>query len=355
MEKQHNIKKIFTPLPPAEIIRFTNDFINSFLIDNDKMLDVPMDAIRIIFKIASDLRNSNFSKGNKLQLDLFDENFLSENNTFARFTINLNEISLNKNTNRVKSALKYLVNHKADWYDSINEQGKKISSYGGIVTAPSYTKGATTFLVSAYWLKKLSYMPTYNNTVYKLAFNVSNNKHLMFYFWLLTIPDFGTNVNLDTLNKKFNLNYSETKDFCNSFLKKVRSNLNLYSNVSFNYSYKGNLISISKYVVLPENIKEEENRKTINAAQKTHYWRVRHKLSKEQKDRIGLVIKNEKSSLLLLDTSYKNFVVRVKKENKKTTDFIGDEFLREFQASIIETYQETKAGQLLKNGYPHIL
>ena len=356
MKKQMTVltKKEFPSLPKTEIIRFTKEFVDAFLVQGDKMVNVPIDAIRIVFKIASDLRNSNFSDNNVVQLNLFNNTFLNDHNSFGSFVINLNDIALNKNTARVKEALEFLVHHKQDWYETVNKDGKKVKSYGGVITAPSYMKGKTSFLISSYWLNKLAYMPKYNNTIYNLAFNVSNNKHMMFYFWLITLHDYGTLVNLDTLNKKFGLNYTEASDFCGSFLKSVKRSLDTYSSTSFNYSYKGKKISIKPFIIVQKDIQTTKFKKILSVSQLTHYWRKRHMLTDHQKNNLRIVLKNDESVVILLNAAYKRFIKSCKLKKEKATDHQGDKFIKLFHENIIEEYKTTKAYSYAAKGYPII-
>jgi hypothetical protein len=351
----YKIKKEYSSLPKAEIIRFTNEFVQAFLVEKEKMIDVPIDAFRIVFKIASDLRNSNFSEKNIYQYNLFHDNFLSEHNTMATFTINFNDIAINKNTRRVKNALEFLVKHKQGWYKTKNKNGEEIQSYGGIISNPTFTKGKATFLISSYWLNLLTYMPKYNQTFYNLVFNVSNNKHMLFYLWLTTLPDYGTQTKLSTLNVKFNLNYSTARQFCKSFLKSVKTNLDKHSLLSFNYSYSSDTINISPYYVEPKEVITQETQNEIVISQKTHYWKIRHDLSLEYKKNIALVLKNDKPSIPLILAAYKSFVSQCKKDKIKASEIKGKEFMKIFQDHIISEYRKSKAYQYSKNGHPVIL
>lgn len=349
------VKKGFNPLPNAEIIRFSNEFTKEFFVSSTgEMENVPMDAIRIIFKIASDLRNSQFQNKNETQLELFDTVFLNEHNTFATFVINLNDISLNKNTNRVKKALEFLVDFKRDWYTVTNKEGKKVKSYGGLISTPSYMKGMTSFMVPVYWLNKLSYINQYNQTFFNLAFNVSNNKHIFFFFWIVTLPDEGTTVNFQTINNKFKLNYSSAKELCKGFLKNVKRSLDKEANISFNYSYKQDRIHIINYIVNVEKIKAPVLKKSVSISQRTHYWKRRHQLSEVHITTLKFVLKNDNASMNLLNNAYEILKKQCKTSGRKTTEVIGEEFMNLFQMTIIEAYKDTKMYQITKNGYPKI-
>lgn len=58
---KNNEKRIFRRsyknLTKTEIIRLGNSFVDDFLFEDNKAVDVPINALRTIFNIAADLRN----------------------------------------------------------------------------------------------------------------------------------------------------------------------------------------------------------------------------------------------------------------------------------------------------------
>ena len=217
------VRKSYKNLTQTEIIRLGNSFVDDFLFEDNKAVDIPINALRTIFNIAADLRNEQLRPQDRpMQLSLFEEEFESEHNTFASMKIKNSLISPSGSSKQVIVAVEFLTKFKMGWYSSINSKGKEIKTFGGLITAPTYDeRGYTSFLISSYWLKKLIVIPEYNPTLYNLVYNIRNNKHVIFAIWLAKIPYEGTTLKLETFNEKFGINYSTTKDFCLSFLPLV--------------------------------------------------------------------------------------------------------------------------------------
>lgn len=77
---KNNEKRIFRRsyknLTKTEIIRLGNSFVDDFLFENNKAVDVPINALRTIFNIAADLRNEQLRPQDRpMQLSLFEVEF----------------------------------------------------------------------------------------------------------------------------------------------------------------------------------------------------------------------------------------------------------------------------------------
>ena len=60
----------------TEIIRLRNSFVDDFLFEDNKAVDIPINALRAIFNIAADLRNEQLRPQDRpMQLSLFEEEF----------------------------------------------------------------------------------------------------------------------------------------------------------------------------------------------------------------------------------------------------------------------------------------
>ena len=228
------IRKIFQNKNDAipDRIRLGNHFVDDFIFDDSEAVDIPINALRVIFNLISIIGNEQFRPQDRpKQLSLFDEEFETENNIFASIKIKNSKISPSGSTKQVIDAYEFLAKFKMGWYKSVNSKGKEIKTFGGLISTPSYDKrGYTTFLVSSYWLKKLLVIPEYNYILYNLVYNVRNNKHIIFAIWLSKLPENGTVLKLSTLNKKFGLNYKTTKDFCFKFLNNYHELMGLIKN-----------------------------------------------------------------------------------------------------------------------------
>lgn len=358
-KREHNdmqkIVKVFDKeLPNADIIRFGNNFVDEFFLGNGAT-KLTINTIKIIFNIISQLRNEQFqSKSNPEQLSLFENEFSTHFNSYAQIKIKNSLIT--RDTNSLKKAYELLENYKKGWYKVITSDGREIQSYGGIVSNIFYeTKGYTTFLISNYWVKKLILIENYNKTLYNLVYNVRSNKHILFYFWLLRLPEEGTKVKLDTLNNYFNLEYSTAKELCSSFLKPIKDNLNKYSHKSFNYSYLANTIKILPFAtknIDDKAIAKEETKKEIERDYKIKYIKERHQLTNKQIEPLNYICKKDKTAFNIVQKAYQSFVSLNK---GKTTSFIGEEFLITFQKNINEEYQKNSIAKYLPKCYIKIL
>ena len=84
------VRKSYKNLTQTEIIRLGNSFVDDFLFEDNKAVDVPINALRTIFNIAADLRNEQLRPQDRpMQLSLFEEEFeplktvLKKKNYFA--------------------------------------------------------------------------------------------------------------------------------------------------------------------------------------------------------------------------------------------------------------------------------
>ena len=84
------VRKSYKNLTQTEIIRLGNCFVDDFLFEDNKAVDVPINALRTIFNIAADLRNEQLRPQDRpMQLSLFEEEFeplktvLKKKNYFA--------------------------------------------------------------------------------------------------------------------------------------------------------------------------------------------------------------------------------------------------------------------------------
>ena len=340
------VKKEFKNLTKTDVIRIGNESIN---------------ALRTIFNIVADLRNEQFNpKLYPQKLSLFEEEFETEHDTFASMKIKNSLISPSGTSKQVIDTMEFLTKFKMGWYSSTNSKGKVIKTYGGLITAPSYDeRGYTNFLISSYWLKKLIVIPEYTSTLYNLVYNIKNNKHILFAIWLAKIPCKGIVLKLDTFNEKFGVNYSSPKNFCKDFLKGIKANLDMYNTLSFNYNITKDNIHIRPYATKDikkiEEVKKSEeilDRKKIR--ERLRYYRRKHQLTEKEMESLKnhYDISNNRN---WIEEAYKIFMEENRKSGKKSTDFIGAEFLNVFQYYIKLVYGKSKTGEQFPNAYPKII
>lgn len=353
-----------------ERIRLGNHFVDDFIFEGHEAADIPINALRVIFNIVSTISNEQFRPEDRpKQLSLFDEECETENNIFASLKIKNSKISPSGSTKQVVDAYEFLTKFKMSWYKSTNSKGKEIKTFGGLISIPSYDqRGYTTFLISSYWLKKLMVIPEYNYVLYNLVYNIRNNKYIIFAIWLAKLPENGAVLKLSTLNKKFGLKYKTAKDFCFKFLKLVRTSLNTFNTLSFNYKYRGDSIFIIPYLTktiwnnnLSHNtIEQLESREAYldhsgKITQRLSYIRKRYGLHENEMLQFSHQYRNVPQTRKLVEYAFKEFIRTTRLKGIKSTEFQGKLFLNEIQEHIIQIYRRTKMGELLPNGYPIII
>lgn len=352
----------------ADRIRLGSHFVEDFIFDDHQAADIPINALRVIFNIVSIIGNDQFRPEDRpQQLSLFEEDFETENNIFASLKIKNSKISPSGSTKQVVQVYEYLAKFKMGWYRSLNSKGKEIKTFGGLISTPSYDRrGFTTFLISSYWLKKLLVIPQYNYVLYNLVYNIRNNKHIIFAIWLSKIPETGTMVKLSTFNRKFGLNYRSTKDFCFKFLKPIRSNLDRFNSISFNYRYKKDSIYIAAYSTgltlhsrsnAAESSSRDENNfdRPPRVSRRLNYFRKRYGLTETETLQFCHQYENIPQTRALIENAFKAFIRNCRLKKIRSTEFQGRHFLIQIQEHMKQIYRTSKVGGLLPNGYPMII
>lgn len=349
-------------------IRLGNHFVDDFIFDDHQAADIPINALRVIFNIVAIIGNEQFRPEDRpKQLSLFDEEFETENNIFASIKIRNSKISPSGSTKQVVDAYEFLAKFKMGWYKSLNSKGKEIKTFGGLISTPTYDqRGFTTFLISSYWLKKLLVIPKYNYVLYHLVYNIRNNKHIIFAIWLSKIPESGTMLKLSSFNKKFGLNYKNTKDFCFKFLKPIKINLDRYNSFSFQYRYEKDSIFIVPILTKGFSHPFEEAKKLIESNQENFnqshkinrrllYFKKRYRLDEAETVQFFHQYENIPQTRELIERAFKEFIRNCRMRKIASTDFKGQKFLIEIQAHIKHLYGNTKMGEIFPNGYPMIV
>lgn len=353
------VKKSYDDIEKAEFIRISNQFADDFLFQDNKATDIPINALRIIFNIISILRSDQFMPEKQVrQLTLFDEEFETENNVFISMKIRNKKISEKRSSKQIVEAYEYLTKFRMGWYTSKNIAGKDIKTFGGLISLPSYEeRGYTSFLISSFWLKKLIVLTEYNHVMYKLVYEIRNNKHVLFAIWLSKIPENGTTLKLSTFNQKFNLNYKNSNDFCIKFLKPIRLNLDKLKYLSFNYKYENDAISIIPY--LNKNSEEELLTEKINdprfIKRRMRYFRQRYYLENIDLTRFLYSYSNILKIRHQIEEAYKRFIKENRIRGKTSTNIKGIYFLQKLQEFLIEVYRESETGRRFPDAYPVII
>lgn len=306
----------------------------------DNLIDMPITSIRLIFKILSDLKFYQFSPKNQIQFSLFEEEFKTQDNTYARMKFKLSDISPGgRNVKEVKKGLAFLVNYKQGWHKSTNSKGKEISVYGGLINDPSVSDGEISFLVSGFWLEQILTLELHNESLYNLAWALSSSKHILFFLWLQELKPEGTSVNFQTINTNYRLNYSSAREVGREFFRPMKKAFDTNGNRSFNYSVKGDKLNIVPYD-LPGTLitAKKETIDYLTTKAKTSYFKKRHSLSVTEAAVIREALKVP-NQFNLIEISYKELVKDYRKlKDKKITDLQGREFFDRLQEKIDDVY-----------------
>lgn len=359
MASQQKEKRHYKGKSKSDIVNLPVDFRRNIFnpTKNKELLTAPITAHRILFKILNDISHDQFQETNvaqKQQLSLFEEDFLTENNSFARFTFKVTDIDENKDYNSVKKGLEFLEEFQKGWYSSKNSKGKTIKSYGGFISNPNISDGNITFLMSGFWIGTLLKIPRYNTPLLKTVWMLTKSKQVLFYFYLLEVPS-ATKINIDKFQQTYQYSYKSKYDLTKYVLKPLKEKLDKYSNKSFNYSIKGDNIHLVPYFTKDIDLKLQESTNIKREiTQRIHYWKVRHVLSKNEVDVIKSIINLDNSTFKIINDAYKYFVKYCKDNQIKTTDFKGEEFINIFQNKIEEHYKQTPWGEIAPNGFPII-
>lgn len=362
-----NVVKHIKQKKRSTFIKIGNNFMKDFLFDeNENAIDIQITSLRIIFLIYNTFSSSNdanlflFQPSREpRQLKLFEDEFETENNQYVRLSLKISDIIQDQNRKHLETALEFLTDFKKQWYESVNSQGKKIRSYGGLIYMPTYEeKGYSSFLISSYWLKKILMIDTYELFLLETAFKISSSKDILFLLWLARVnKEKGTTISLDLLNKRFDLNYKTTKDISSKFLNPLKKKFDEHSRLSFGHSRKGKNLSIMPY---PNTLKvdDQEASEKIETIYKLHYLKKRHCLEGEYFEKLKLVynqenVDNKKEISLAYDLLKKQ--CRTGENKISITSYQEEDFIKKLQECIILNYNLKEVSKSLPNGYVRII
>lgn len=379
---EESLEKIYAEKPKKEIehikdkknklnekIRISKDFYDEFIVEDIKkeilfnnefghkinrtqkkhkvlQRDLSINAFKIIFNTIQFIRDKQFQKTKEdvypKQLKMFEEEYISEDNTYARITLSNNLIS--SNPERIIKAYEELSLFKYGIYTSKNSLGKEIKVIGGFVTNVAYNRGKTTFLLSSYWLKKLIDISVYSDTYYNMVYNTKSQENISFWFWLSfnVGVDFKTILTLEEANNIFDTNYNTTESFCEKYLAPKRKFLNKYSKESFNFgrNEESKTIWFLKYPVktlAQEAVLEDKTLKRQEYYQFIEYLSKRHKFTEDMKR--NLSEHNSKEGL--------DFIFRITNENPEGVKIEG--IMKKDVFPIIKSAYELLKDDMRKN------
>lgn len=365
---EYHIVKSVKQKKNTPIIKIGNDFVKDFFIDKDgKYIDIKITPMRIIFLIYNTFASSNDadlylfqSKEEPRQLKLFEDNFLTEHNQYIRISLKNTEIISDQNRKSLEDAIEFLTKYRQEWHTSYNSEGKKIRSFGGLITAPTYEeKGYTSFLISSYWLKQIIEINHYSYFLLQTAWKLSSVKDIFFIMWVSTLNEKGTTINYKNLNAKFDLRYKTIKGICDQFLRPMRARVDKFSRISFNFSRKGENINIVPYatnVSALTNELNEETKEKLQVLYKLSYYKKRHELQGVEFEKFKIVFNQKQTqNRKEIHSAYELLKDKKKRKKERLGDLKGIEFLNQLQECIIEKYKQHPMYESNSKGYVKIV
>ena len=140
-------------------------------------------------------------------------------------------------------------------------------------------------------------------------------------------------------------------------MKKVKSQLDKYSNVSFNYTIEKGYINIIPYTVTSSIGFEEFEEVTklgLRVTQRLNYFKQRNGLNTKQLKHLRSVLMTEKN-FDLFNASFDVYKVKCKENKIKLTHYQGNEFLEKMQNILIYLYSKSQDSEKFPDNYPKLM
>lgn len=370
--KPKNIVKNFDAgKDKPEYVNLSNLLYNDIFKDSVSLINVPIEAIRVIFILIHQSKSISFNQPRAPYTpSLFEQEFLTKDNTFASFDIPTNIISPSRDTKRIEKALLLLMQNTIRTVVSKNEKNEEVKSLISFIEKPKFTRGRVYLEVSSYWLEKMANIEHYNPLIFDLAYNIPNTQQIFFAIWLRSLPMYKdaifkketykswTQINLDTLQKKFGLEGKDRDYISEKFLKPIQAKLFEFNDRSFAFQYEKGSYYITALDVKTNKVIENLNPENAYKAKIKYaigYLQRRHKVDKDSLEHIETIYLNSILDKGLMDDAYANLKKSVKKEGMKMTDLTGFKFLAKWQEHIILSYEKTSNFKKFPKGYPKVI
>lgn len=370
-DKPTNIVKSFvgTEEVPDIVILSAMGFQEIFK-DTTDIINLPIESFRVIFALLHYSKQVHYNQKNAPYTpSLFEDEFLTKDNSFVSITIPNKIISPSRETKRIKEALELLSSKTSQWISSINKDGQEVQSRIAFIEKPSYTRGKLYFEISSYWIEKLANIENYNKVIFNLVYTIPSTKQLIFTLWLNTLPTYGENsfnketykswtkVGLNTIQEKFGLTGKDYNYISEKFLKPLQAKLFKFNDKSFAFHYEKGIYYITALEVNSnkeiENL-NDKNTYEVEVKYAVNYLQQRHKLNKDTLEHISVIYKQSRKDKQLLEEAYKELKSKMRKQKIKLTDLRGVKFLDLWQVEIISCYEKTELFKSMPKGYPKI-
>lgn len=362
------VKEVESLEKEPEIILLSNLFNDDLFKDPRNIMYMPIESFKIILLVIAQVKQFNYNQNYAPYTpSLFDEEFMSEDNSYIKITLPNKLISPSRESKRIIPAFDALIESTVKLVKSTNARGEELKSRISFVERPNYTRGKVQFEVSSYWVNRIANISFYNKIVYQLVNNVTHVRQLLFALWLKTIPKFNENtmgsykswtvISAETLHDRYafgekcDANYITEK-----FLKPLQMKLFDFNDISFAFKYFNGLYYItsvdSKSNFAIENLSSKE--KTDHQIKYfVDYLKRRHKLTEDSCKYMRMQLKNTRDRELV-ETAYKSLKKTLRVKKIKMTELIGKDFLTELQQEIIIEYQKTSSFLNFPEGYPRV-
>lgn len=328
------------------------------IILKSKRQALSFNAVKIILLLSANLKDRQFKKHTKKQLDLFDnEWFEVDNNIDYSVQLNFKFSDFlpkgNKNYSQVKDGIDELqeFNHTIEFQRTEKEgRIRNFKLKSAFISSYIMEEGnGFKITINNYWFRTLlNITHRFNPYLKSIIFNLNHNS-LIFYFYLKTLPiinseDYndmmdkighhakkikGTIIKQENFVKIFDSNRRYESDIRRKLLDPIRNDLNKFSDISFNYKFEDRKIKIVTYEVgkvqvAEKLIKDDEINKIRNA--------MNYKVKKYLLSRVDAMF------LLEIYVKYTyELVFKASNKNRRLRGKTGTEYINEYQ-KLMEDY-----------------
>ena len=351
------IKDIKTPFSTPEIIKISNEFKKDYLdyLNHREELFTQSSLFnKIILRIIADFSSYHYQitktylgVENQRQYELFEQEFLSEDDTYSKRVYSFADFSSQRKKDFIK-VLEFMKEYKNGLYTVETIKGKKYTTSGGLILNFKVLdkEGKFEILISNYWLEKIVKVNSYNSFLYEFITLLKGNK-FSFALWIESLPIKGTTPHYTTMNTSLGLNYSSAKDLAKGFLKPMKIMMDELSLTSFNYSIKGDYIYFINYKTNYKGKLNNSNRAIVSVKNKLAYYKRRHCINENQFKSIKAIItpiKLPDGNLSYINYDffmecYQLFILASKTLLKKATDIQGSEFCKMMNEILKENWK----------------
>jgi len=364
------IKNIIGTEEIPDIIFLSELLYNEIFKNTSDVVDLPIESLRVIFALLHYSKILHYNQKNTMYThSLFEEEFLTKDNSFISISLPNKLVSPSRETKRIKEALDLLSSKTSRWVSSRNKKGEIVQSRISFIEKPSYTRGKINFEISSYWIEKLANIEHYNKIIFNLVYNIPNTKQVIFSLWLNTLPlykekEFNketykswTKISINTIQERFGLKGKDYNYISEKFFKPLQSKLFKFNDKSFAFQYQKGLYYITALEVNSNAVISSLNSKDsyeIAVKYAVSYLQQRHRLDKATLEHIRIIYKRSPKDKELMEEAYKLLKTKMRRAKIKLSDLKGNRFLDLWQTEIISLYEKREIYRTFPKAYPKI-